>query len=459
VSVDLSRMYESLGKMADAAALPGVETIRARARQRGVRTVGAALSAVLVLAVLAGTAFWLIPRSQTAVPPDIAPPATFLPFDPSAKPVLTTESGFDFGYAISRPGRAYVMWLDDKRVERVVAIDTTTGKPLWEPTVLGRFGDTNGMMVSRDAILMMTEQRFVNDGDPVGSDRLIAVDPSTGKVMWERDYSFNDTDRELYDDVLVITWEREGRTEAVDLKTGRPRWMVHERVIPGGTNAVRTHEEFRFTGVFDGPLPPRDRRIALQLEDGRVQVRDVDTGRLISERGGAGVQVAPDGFARPTVVDEKIHVADQRGVIEIGLAGNSPARVIFKPAGRVDGPIVPCGRTLICLLERPKGSFATDLVLIDTKLGQQLWRKPVGNDVRTLSPSGSAVLVTGRGTAKVFDLAGEQLWAGEESLAGWVDSGNLLVFGKDGIAGHALALKMMCAGTCGTRRSRRGSST
>ncbi|HEX6681227.1 MAG TPA: PQQ-binding-like beta-propeller repeat protein [Candidatus Limnocylindrales bacterium] len=195
--------------------------------------------------------------------------------------MVTTESGFEFGYATSRPGFAYVMWLDSRQVERVVAIDTATGRPLWEPTQLGRFGDTSGMMVSRDAILMMTEQRFVNDGDP-----------ATGKVMWERDYGFNDTDRELYDDVLVITWQTEGRTEALDLKTGRPRWTVNERVIPGGTNALRTREEFRFTGFHTGPKPPADRRIALQLADGRIQVRDVDTGGLVSERGGAGIQAA-----------------------------------------------------------------------------------------------------------------------------------------------------------------------
>ena len=88
---------------------------------------------------------------------------------------LTPTSYGSHGTAVSRPGRSYVMWLDDNRVERVVAIDTTTGRPLWEPTVLGRFGDTNGMMVSGGAILMLTEQRIVNDdGGPIQEGLVIA---------------------------------------------------------------------------------------------------------------------------------------------------------------------------------------------------------------------------------------------------------------------------------------------
>lgn len=449
MAVDLSRLYESLGELADTATVPSVEQIRARGRQRRVRTAGVALSALMVLVVLAGTAAWLIPRMESAVPPDIAPPATFVPFDPSAKPVVASESGFafDFGYVISRPGRAYAMWLDPDSVQRVVAIDTKAGKPLWEPTSLGRFGDTNGMMVSRDVLLMLTEQRFVNDSDPAGSDRLIAVDPESGKVMWELDYSFNDTDRVLYDDVLVVNWRGQGRVEALDLKTGRPKWTVQEKVIPSGTQAVRTHEEFRLTGsswLLAGPLPPTDRRVVLQLEDGRAQVRDVGTGQLISERSGVGVQASPDSFAYPVVVDEKIYFADQRGVVEIDLAGGAPARVVFQPSGIVNAPIVPCGRMLLCVLDTRKGGSHSDLVLVDAGSGpgpgRALWRKPVG-EAEMPMPIGGAVMIMGDGVSMVVDMTGKQIWSGPESIAGWVDSGNLLFFGREGTAGYNLAGK------------------
>lgn len=440
MAADLTRLYESLGQVADAAAVPGVDKIRARVRQRRIRTISVALSAVLVLAVLASTAAWLLPRIESAVPPDVGPPTTFLPFDPSAKPVVRTESGFDFGYAIARPGRAYVMWLDDNSVERVVAIDTAAGKPLWEPTVLGRFGDTNGMMVSRDAILMLTEQRFANDGGPVGSDRLIAVDPATGKVMWELDYGFNDTDRVLYDDVLVLSWQREGRVEALDLKTGSPKWTAREKVIAGGTNPVRTYEEFRVTGAAGlAEPPPTDPRVVLQLEDGRVQVRDAATGRLISERAGAGLQTAPDVYSYPAVFEDKVYAVDQRGLVEIELTGASAPRVVFAPTGNVNAPIVPCGRTLICVLDTKKGSFATDLVLVDTSQSRQVWRKPVGEQADAPLPSAGGVLIVGDGMSMVFDMSGNQLWTAPDSAAGWVDSGNLLVFGQAGVSGHVLS--------------------
>ena len=323
---------KALGEVADAAAVPGVETIRARVRRRRVRALSVALSAIVVLVLLAGTAVWLIPRIESAVLPDVDPPASFVPFDPSAKPVVAFDSGFEFGYAISRPGRAYAMWLDTDRTQRVAAIDTTTGQALWPPTALGKYGDTNGMMVSRDAILMLTEQRFVEGSDLVGSDRLIAVDPATGKVMWERDYSFNDTHRELYDDVLVIAWAEDGRIEGLDLKTGNPKWTVNERVIDGGINAVRTHEDFRFTGFLVGPFPPKDRRVTMLLEDGRLQVRDVETGRLISERSGAGVQVEQDRLCPD---DRRRREAVHHG--QAWLGRGRPDRRFAGPSGLSDG--------------------------------------------------------------------------------------------------------------------------
>ena len=92
------------------------------------------------------------------------------------------------------------------------------------------------------------------------------------------------------------------------------------------------------------------------------------------------------------------------------------------------------------MLERQQTGSATQLVMVDTAAGRMVWRQATGDNAEIVSPSGSAVLVGGRGSdSRIFGMDGKQLWQGEESMAMWVDSGNVLVFGTQGIFGHSLA--------------------
>ncbi|WP_144121265.1 PQQ-binding-like beta-propeller repeat protein [Catellatospora sichuanensis] len=437
MSTELDRLYARLADRVDAVPPPELSAVRVRAAQRRRRSFGGLLAAgAAVVAALFGAQAVLAPAVTPVRPVLPVLPATtdFIPFDGSAEPVIRFAGPVRFGMASTSGDRSFAMWMAEDGTEWVGGIDLATGRALWPPRSLGKFGDTNGMEVSAGAILLLTEQGFDNPLIKDGSDTIIAVDPVTGKIMWTLPYSFNDTDRVLYDDTLVITWVQRGVTEALDLRTGKARWTVTERVAQSGTNAMRTMAELYAVGGFADRVPA-DRRVVLHLADGRVQLRDVASGRVERELAAPVLSPGGDRLRRESVVDGTLYqfAGDKAGTLP--LDGSAAASEVPFPDSV--GGATPCVTGgLFCAVTDDTGESAK-LTVVDPRTGATVWQRELKAMVRGVLPAAAGLLAMGE-PSSVFAVDGTPL-AGLEGQAMWIESGNLLVIGQAGISGHQLA--------------------
>ncbi|GAB4056714.1 outer membrane protein assembly factor BamB family protein [Catellatospora paridis] len=438
MSTEPEAFYARLADRVDAVPPPELSAVLARAAQRRRRSFGGLLAAgAAVVAALLGAQAVLAPATTPVRPVLPALPAVteFVPFDGAAEPVIRFAGPVTFGMTTTVGDRAYAMWMAEDGAEWVGAVDLTTAKPLWPARSLGRFGDTNGMEVSAGAILLLTEQGFDNPLIKDGSDTIIAIDPATGQLMWTLPYSFNDTDRVLYDDTLVITWHQRGVTEALDLRTGKPRWTAAERVIQSGTNAIRTMSELYAVGGFAGRTPA-DRRVVLHLATGRAQLREVTTGRVEQELAAPVVPLDGDRLRQEIVVDGVMYQFAGGRVKAQPLDGR-PSMPDQAVQAKLDGAWPsPCMATLFCAVTGDTGESAT-LTVVDPGLGWTVWEREVKSRVRGLFPAQVGLLVMGEPSV-VIAPDGTPL-ASLDGQAMWIESGNLLVFGQAGVFGHQLS--------------------
>lgn len=439
MSTELDRFYAKLADRVDAVPPPELSAVRARAAQRRRRSFGGLLAAAAaVVAALFGAQAVLAPAATPVRPVLPALPATteFVPFDGSVAPVIRYPSPARFGMTVTSGDRSYAMWMAEDGTEWVGAVDLAAGKPLWPALSLGKFGDTNGMEVSAGAILLLTEQGFDNPLIKDGSDTIIAVDPATGKIMWTLPYSFNDTDRVLYDDTLVITWVQRGMTEALDLRTGKARWTVTDRVAQSGTNAMRTLAESHTVGGLTARVPA-DRRVVLHLADGRVQVRDVISGQVERELTAPVLSSGPDLLRQETVVDGTLYqfAGDKAGALR--LDGSAAATEVTLQATLAGSWPTPCaGGGVFCAVTDDTGDSAK-LTAVDAHSGATVWQRDLKARVQGVLSSPTGLL--GVGEPSVVLAVDGTLLAELDGRAMWVESGNLLVVGQAGVTGRQLA--------------------
>ncbi|MFC7241094.1 PQQ-binding-like beta-propeller repeat protein [Catellatospora aurea] len=439
MSTELERFYTRLADRVDAVPPPELSAVRARAAQRRRRSFGGLLAAgAVVVAALFGAQAVLAPAATPVRPvlPMLPAGTDFVPFDGTVAPVIRYASPARFGMTATLGERSYAMWMAEDGTEWVGAVDLIAGKELWPALSLGKFGDTNGFEVSAGAILLLTEQGFDNPLIKDGSDTIIAVDPATGKIMWTLPYSFNDTDRVLYDDTLVITWVQRGVTEALDLRTGKARWTATDRVAQSGTNAMRAMDEFHTVGGLISGVPA-DRRVVLHLADGRVQVRDVTSGKVERELAAPVLSAGPDLLRQETVVDGVLYqfAGGRAGTLRLdGSAAAGEAAFQADPAGSWPSP---CGRGgVFCVITDDTGDSAK-LRAFDANSGATVWQRDLTTGARGVLSAQAGLLATGERSV-VLALDGAPL-AELDGQAMWIESGNLLVIGQAGVSGHQLA--------------------
>lgn len=430
MSTDLDRLFARLAERVDAVPPPALSAVRARAAQRSRRSLGGLLAAgAAVIGALLGAQAVFAPSSAPPPPPPTGGTA-FVAFDGDADPVVRLTGPVRFGMVATVGDRSYAMWMAEDGTEWVSGVDLVGRTPLWPALSLGKFGDTNGMEVSTGALLLLTEQGFDNPLIEAGADTVIAVDPDTGKIMWTLPYSFNDTDRALFDDTLVVTWHQQGRTQGLDLRTGTVRWTVGERVVVGGTSPVRTLGEHYQTGGVLAPSAGAG-TVALHLADGRVQLRDVATGRV--ERELSMPLLPPDTplGRQEVVVDGVLHQFVGDTAVRLPLDGSAPATEVALRTDLGGSWPQPCGVDRFCAVVN--GADAARLVVVDTLAGGTVWQREVDPAARAVLPHAAGLLVAG-GRSELFDLDGNPL-AALDGQALWVESGDLLVIGESGVAG------------------------
>ena len=406
MSLDLDRIYESIAEQADRAELPPVQTIRRRARRRPARLV-ASTAAVLVLIAAA----WV----THAGPMEPSAARAFLPFDGEAQPVVQFDDGVREAKTITLDDVTYVSWADMGQWQHIAAIDLETLRPLWGPVTIGQFIGVHDIQVSHGAVLTSAV-------DESAGYKLVALDPATGKAMWRLEPIHMKTDsRLLYDDVMILGRTKERTVEAVELKTGRTIWADGWDSVPNGLTAMRRTGEFREFGGYASLPVPADRRFVLRQRDGTVQVRNVDTGKVLRQ---FPTQLDPQ--ARDLAVDGKLYSIGDKGITQLDLEGQGAEREIFD---RADG-LSPCGDALICLT-------GPDLVVIDPLSGQELWRKPANGKGEAVFSTDRTIVAPGPEDIRVYDLTGKQLFA-LDGPARWIDNEHLLVWGVDGLRAQSV---------------------
>ncbi|MBV1856206.1 outer membrane protein assembly factor BamB family protein [Catellatospora tritici] len=434
MSTDLDRLYAKLAAQADALTPPALDQVRRRARQRRRGNVLTVVTAcVAVIGVLAGLRLLLAP------PPPVEPlrplppaPATFTPFDASATPVLRYPSPVRFAMASTVDDRSYAMWMAEDGTEWVGGIDLKTSRALWPPLSLGKFGDTNGMVVSQSAILLLTEQGFDNPLVKDGSDTVIAVDPDTGRLAWTLPYSFNDCDWALFADTIVIGCQDRHTVEALDLRTGQTRWSSGIGAVQGGINPVRQLSEYYLLHGLSAS-PTRSGQVVLHLTDGKVQIRDAATGTVVKEL--SMPVLGTDTRRQEFAVDGFLYQFARPAYSRVPLDGS--ASPVEGTLGSGKSQVQPCGAAgRFCTVDNQSGERAT-VTMLDAVTGQTAWQVEIATQANDVIASPAGLLLVGQKTT-VLGLDGSTL-AEIDGQAMWLESGNLLVFESEAMFGFQLA--------------------
>jgi len=159
-------------------------------------------------------------------------------------------------------GRVYI----GSRNPRVFALDAATGKPVWE------FEHTDGSWVESSGVYL-DGVLYMGSSDAL---TLFAFDGATGDVKWKyRTVGWSWCTPSISDETIYIgsisafPYYFEGVTlerglHAVDLKTGKPRWVVPTGELPG----------FVTGGVMSTPLVVNGRVIVGALDNRLIVVAE-----------------------------------------------------------------------------------------------------------------------------------------------------------------------------------------
>jgi molecular chaperone HscA len=443
---DLDALFLAARAYADGVPLPLTDAVRERGRrrQRAQRT-AVVVAVVLVAALAAGTGAVLSGHRGGPPRPAVTPGPThtvrFRPLVPVPAASVVHLPGEGAVLAQIVGDRAFLGWREDSGMLKVGAIDLRTGQAAWPVRQLGKYGDWNGMIAIGSGLLAIGEHDDGHDPDYT----MFIVDPATGAVRWQREFSINDDDLVPYDSVLVYTKASEGITYGLDWHTGQARWQF--RNPGGGTGTQRRALPMYTPADLAGPSRPlfggfaaaaADNRLVEVTADRAVRVYDVGSGTLLST-----VRDAVPGQSHLLPYDGRLYLADDGPGYQVrlfDLPGRTRDRPLYRgPAGRQLEALMPCGTGRICVLDDNHAGAdwekTAEVAAVDAGTGREIWRRPAAN-TDTLIPVGDRILVTagrygGRGgrTSLLFDPDGRQLLrdADRHALAGRVTDGSLLL--------------------------------
>ncbi|EMA36927.1 pyrrolo-quinoline quinone [Halobiforma lacisalsi AJ5] len=185
------------------------------------------------------------------------------------------------------------------------------------------------------------------------TDRVVAVDASSGRVRWERtigDPRSIGTNRPAVRDGTVYVSSRPGDVVAVDAETGETRWSV--RPEPHADSALQ-YRNFRPPTVTDvGIVVPEQKGVVLlDPSDGRLRWEYVHGGN------------ATDGSA--AVADGTVFVTDGAGSLH-AIDLESGEREWTADYGPDTDPVVADGVVYL-------GYQVSELVAIDAETGDRRW--------------------------------------------------------------------------------------
>jgi outer membrane protein assembly factor BamB len=174
---------------------------------------------------------------------------------------------------------------------------------------------------------------------------VFAIDPNSGKLLWQYRFKANLDDRPIVfrDTVVVVEHGPIDRIVTVlDARTGKPRWTSDEPIV-------------------HVPFQHNDNRLVLLYRDGVLRVRDMTTGRLLGERSG----LPPNGSNYWVIGDFVYQTANV--LYRTPLTGDRPPETI---ADISNGIVAQCGRD-VCAWGRYQGD---EVIVLDMQSGREVRR-------------------------------------------------------------------------------------
>jgi outer membrane protein assembly factor BamB len=430
MSADLDLLFAAAREYADGVPLPDTAAVRRRGQRRQ-QTQRTAVVVAVVVAVVAAAGVGAaltgrrIGHPRPAVTPTPGHSVNFVPLQPIPDATVAYpgagQQGGVFPLTAVAGDRAFVGWRQSDGAIRVGGIDLATGRPAWPVHTLGYYGDWNGMFAVPEALIVIGEH---DDGRNGPDYTLFVVDPATGAVRWQREFSINSDGLEPYGSVLVYANGTDGVTSGLDWTTGKAKWSFHS---PGGA------PEQRIT------VNVGDTRLGEVTADRTLRVYDVTTGALTSTVPDVGSPAD-----RYLASGGRLYVASgDRGyqvrAYDLDHPGAAVQAYSAPPDRRLEA-IEPCGPGRVCLLDEvPTAGAGVDstaeVAAIDVAARKQVWRKPAPG-TGALIQLGDRILATGGrkgGTQnRLFDPSGRQLLQPEDQqgTALRLSSGSLLVFAR-----------------------------
>ncbi|MEV6347255.1 PQQ-binding-like beta-propeller repeat protein [Actinoplanes sp. NPDC051851] len=420
---DIDDLFAALGREADALPLPPPGAAIRRGRRRNRNRAALAASAVL-LVVLAGVGLAVRYRPDDRTHPIL--PTTqddrVSGMSPIGGPVVHGDGNDTWQRVIEADGRIYGVVTLPGGGGRVVAVDASTGAVLWSSTTYERLSEQAGLVAIPGALLV-TEPASATERTTLDLDADTHVlDPETGQSTLSVAWQFGS--RWITGGGMLVLQNTNGALKGFDLDDLDHTWRV-----PAGDDTpaylVGTDE------VGSGDLGPlvriTDGDLVQVTKSGKVRVIDIGTGKVRDTV--ATGQPAP---AAAIADDGKLLSSVGRTLRETDLSGDGTRILYTAPAGWRTGAVRACGDGRLCLYQYQPDGEHTEVLAIDATDGEVVWRSSTTSQAETfLRVRGSRVLLGGATQTAVYDGSGRLLFAGP-GTADWIDDDDVLWVGADG---------------------------
>jgi hypothetical protein len=416
--VDLDELFATLGHQADAIPVAPPETVIRRGRQRR-RNQGVAAAAVAVCLVVAGVS-GVLNRSNR-------PDQTVTPH-PSATALPEVGSPIDFGgpaqnaESVVEGDRVFTAWqsADGSRVG-LLAADLHTGAVAWRVPGPDRIGVVHQLVAVPGAVLL-----GVADSEQPSEYRIYVHRSTDGRLLWQSDV---DGDDELlpHEKILLRQSRVDGRTDALDWRTGAKRWALPAAADPIMlTFAERDRTELNPLAYL------RSEHLMHLTLSGQVQVRDAETAALVRTVG----PIPFNDMSSLTVVDGRLYNAEvpddgstgyRIHVTDLRTDGGKPAEVYRQAEGRSFGHMDVCGPDRICVIDQDteNGSTKSTIRAIDLATKRRLWQVDGPPNGDTVLKAGDYLTAVGD-TAVYYDSNGRELFTQPPGQTAMHDPATLL---------------------------------
>jgi molecular chaperone HscA len=352
-------------------------------------------------------------------------PEVLEPSDPLAFHAFESVARFDFDqssrtvFTRTDGQRWYVGWEQGGDL-RLFAGDLSTGAERWQQRVTGspQWG----------AIFPIPGAVIAVGADSSGPTRMHILDAGGGAELWRESVTSDDWVT-AHDNTLVWYSGEGGELRGMNIATGDRMWSQQ---VSDASVAVwmLTDADLALPSDTEGFINAagNDHRLVVVEEDSSAYTLDVRNGQVISQ----AQNVADPSEELMAYAGRLYAAADERGFQLLSYDAEdltSLPQTHYRAGAeqRLDA-LEPCGPARVCLLEYESAtSDTTELVVVDTVEGGELWRQPTA-DASAVFAVGSWAVVVGRdGPVVGFDQDGNEV-LNRPGAAGRVDSGNLLVF-------------------------------